>query len=597
MKTLKQLIFLLSFSERKQAAWLLVMILIMALLDTIGVASIMPFMAVLTKPSLIETNIVLNTMFKASNVFGVETNQHFLFLLGALVFILLISSLSFKALTTYVQLRFVRMREYTIGKRLVEGYLHQPYTWFLNRNSADLAKTILSEVGTIVSGGMLPMIELISKTLVAIALLSLLIFTDPKLAFTIGFSLSIIYIIIIKFNYSFLNRIGKERVKANKERYTGLSEGFGAIKEIKVAGLEDIYVKRFSDPAKIFAKHQATSKLISQLPRYALEAIAFGGMLVVILYLMSKSGNFTSALPIITLYALAGYRLLPALQSIYAHITQLRFISPALINLTKDLKEVEFDSVNNKDVISSSLKFKKVINLINIDYEYPNSSHEALKKINISIPIRSIVGFVGATGSGKTTLVDIILGLHQPKKGKLKVDDQNISHNNLRAWQKSIGYVPQHIYLSDDTISANIAFGIDTPKINHEAVERAAKIANIHNFITNELSNKYQTYVGERGVRLSGGQKQRIGIARAMYHNPSLLILDEATSALDNQTEEIVMDSIISLSKRITIVLIAHRLDTVKKCDMIFQLNKGQIIGKGSYESFIKGDPSFNLNK
>lgn len=576
----KKLVFLLSSKEKKQAIWLLLMILIMAALDTIGVASIMPFVAVLSKPSLVETNFFLNSFFEFSNIFGVETKSDFLFLLGVLVFILLITSLSFKALTTYFQLRFVRMREYSICKRLVKGYLHQPYSWFLYRNSADLGKTILSEVATVVTGGILPMIELMSKSLVAIALLSLLIFADPKLALTIGLSLSIIYAFIIKINQSFLSRIGTERMKANKDRFAALSEALGAIKDIKISGLEKIYIQRFSNPAQIYAKHQASSKIVSHLPKYALEAVAFGGMLLVILYLMSKSGTFGEALPIITLYALAGYRLLPAIQSIYVSITQLRFIKPAVISLSNDLKEVDSIKLSG---IGHSIKLKNQISIKDAFYEYPKSSRTALKNINLTIPAKSNVGLVGPTGSGKSTLVDIILGLLELEKGRLEIDGKVINKNNLREWQSTIGYVPQHIYLADDTISSNIAFGIDKSKIDHKAVEQASKIANLHEFVLNELPDKYSTIVGERGTRLSGGQRQRIGIARALYNKPSLLVMDEATSALDNKTEKAVMDAISNLDKDITIILIAHRLNTVKDCDIIFELDKGKVVSQGTF--------------
>jgi ABC-type bacteriocin/lantibiotic exporter with double-glycine peptidase domain len=584
MQIFKKLIFLLSSKEKKQAIWLLLMILIMAALDTIGVASIMPFVAVISNPSLVETNLLLNSFFKFSNIFGVVTMNDFLFLLGVLVFITLIISLSFKAVTVYFQLRFVRMCEYTISKRLVEGYLNQPYSWFLHRNSADLGKTILSEVSNVVTGGILTMMDFISKSMVAIALLSLLIIVDAKLALTVGLTLSIIYAFITKINRSFLSRIAIERIQANKERFIALSEALGAIKDIKISGLEKTYLKRFANPAQTFAKHQASSKIISQLPRYALEAVAFGGMLLVILYLMSKSGSFRAALPIITIYALAGYRLLPAIQSIYVCITSLRFVKPAIDSLSNDLKEVELTKLSQSH-IGHSIKLKNQISIKDAFYEYPKSSRTALKNINLTIPAKSNIGLVGPTGSGKTTLVDIILGLLVLEKGRLEIDGKVINKNNLREWQSTIGYVPQHIYLADDTISSNIAFGIDQSKIDHKAVEQASKIANLHEFVLNELPNKYSTIIGERGTRLSGGQRQRIGIARALYNKPCLLVMDEATSALDSDTEKAVMDAINNLDKDITIILIAHRLNTVKNCDIIFELSKGELI---SQDTFLK---------
>lgn len=591
MKIFKKFLFLLSSRERKQLYLLFSMITVMALLDMIGVASIMPFMAVLINPEIIETNVITNTLFTFLSIFGVETEKQFLFILGVMVFVLLIFSIIFKAFTNYIQLRFTNLREYTIGRRLIEGYLGQPYSWFLNRHSADLGKSILSEVSIIIGHGLTPMMELIAKSFVVIALIGLLIFIDPKIVLIAGFAICIAYGIIYKFSRSYINKIGEERVKVNQMRFTAVSEAFGASKEVKVFGLEKHFIEQFSQPAQLYARHVSSAAIISQLPRYVLETVAFGGMLIVILYLMAKSGSFVNAVPILTLYAFAGYRLMPALQGIYVSFTQLRFVAPALNALHDEIKNLKPSTINDNNQI---IKLKKNIILKNIYYDYPNSSRTALKNINLCVKVNTTVGLVGTTGSGKTTAVDIILGLLEAQKGTLEVDGEIIVKNNRKGWQKSIGYVPQNIYLSDDSIAANIAFGIAHQDIDQKAVERAAKVANIHNFIINELDQKYQTTIGERGVRLSGGQRQRIGIARALYRNPQVLILDEATSALDHLTEQAVMDEVYNFEKKITIILIAHRLSTVKKCDNIYVLNKGEIIEQGTFKELVKKNTSFH---
>jgi len=593
MHIFKKLLFLLTPHEHKRAGLLLIMIIVMAFLDMIGVASILPFMAVLINPDLIETNIILNTMFKNAKIFQIETNQGFLFGLGVLVFVLLIISLVFKALTNYVQIRFIQMSEYSIGKRIIKSYLHQPFSWFLSRHSADLGKTILSEVSTIISYGLSPLMEVIAKGMVVIALITLLVIANPKLAFIVGLSLGGAYLIIFYIVRKYLNRAGEERVLNNQLRFIAISEMFGAIKEVKVGGLEETYIKSFSNAAQIFARTQASSLIISQLPRFILEAIAFGGILLVILYLMSQTGSFDNALPVVTLYVFAGYRLMPALQQIYSSVTNISFVGPSLNKLHNDLKSLKPLNENQNQGV---LKFSKTIILKNIHYSFPNTSKVALKNINVTIPAKSMVGFVGATGSGKTTTVDIILGLLVPQKGTLEVDGKVITNQNVRDWQRSIGYVPQHIYLSDDTVAANIAFGVEPKDINLTAVLKSSKIANLHNFVIDELPQQYQTTIGERGVRLSGGQRQRIGIARALYHNPQVLILDEATSALDNLTEKAVMDSVNNLSRDITIILIAHRLSTVKKCDNIFLLEKGELKNKGTFDELININESFRMN-
>ena len=592
MIILKKLLYFLAPLERKGIIFLLLMLFTMALIDTIGVASILPFIGLLSNPDLIETNTILKNTFEFSSKFGVENRQQFLFVFGVMVFILLISSLSFKILAGYVQIYFSRMIEYSVSKRLLERYLKQPYSWFLNRHSADLGKFILSEANNM-SDAINLALELIARIIFITILIALLFFIDPKLTLIVFFSLGGVYIIVFKFTRNFLTRIGEERLKANQSRFTIVSEAFGASKEIKVVGLEQTYINHFSDSAQTYAKHQVSGAVIGTLPRFILEAIAFGGMLLVILYLMDKTGTFANALPIIALYAFASYRLMPAIQQIYYSISQLRFLSPSIDTLYNEFKNLKpFSLDKSQDV----LLLNKAITLNNIHYQYPNASRTTLKDINLNIPAYTTVGFVGTTGSGKTTTADIILGLLEAQQGTLEVDGQVITNKNCRAWQRSIGYVPQHIYVIDDTISANIAFGISEKNINQKAVEHAAKIANLHEFVTNELPNKYQTTVGERGIRLSGGQRQRIGIARALYHNPKVLILDEATSALDNLTEQAVMDAVNNLGNNITIIIIAHRLSTLKKCNIIFKFDKGELIKQGTFEKLIEQDKNISSN-
>lgn len=585
MKIFKRTLYLMSPKELKSAILLLVMLLIVALLDTAGVASILPFIAVLADPEIITNNPILRGVFEFSSKFGVKNQEQFIFVLGIAVFIFLVVGLAFKALTTYFHLRFLNMLEFRISKRLVESYLNQPYSWFLSRNSADLGKNILSEVSLVVGRSNL-LLELLAKSMIAIALISLLILTDPVLATIVGLLFSLSYGIIFKLSKTYLNRIGSESFKNNQLRFTAVSEAFGAVKEIKLNSLEKVFTQRFSVAAETFSKIQASLSIIGKLPRFVIEAIAFGGIILTILYLMSQSGSFTDALPIISLYVFAGYRLMPAVQMIYSAFTQLTFGNTSLNALTDDIRNLSHSDSNHED--DSILSFNNKISLRNVSYNYPNSSRVALKNISMDIPIKTTVGLVGTTGSGKTTTVDIILGLLEPQNGTLEVDNSVITKKNCRAWQRSIGYVPQHIYLSDDTIAANIAFGENIKDINYEDIEKVSKIANLHDFIIDELPKKYQSKVGERGVRLSGGQRQRLGIARALYKKPKILIFDEATSALDNKTEKIVMEAINILSKDITIILIAHRLNTVKNCDTIFRIEKGERVSSGTFDQIIK---------
>lgn len=585
MKIFKKLLFFLSPQEKQKANLILILILIMALTDMIGVASIMPFMAVLTNPGLIETNSALNKLFDLLNIFGVNAINEFIFVLGILVFVLLIFSLILKAITSYFQYRFIMMCDYSIGKRLIETYLRQPYSWFLDKNSAELGKSILSEAALIAQQGIGPLMTLIAQSAVTFALIILLILVDLKLTLIMSLVIGGAFFSIAYFFTKFINRIGKERFISNQQRFKIVNEAFGAFKEAKLGGLEDFFIKKYSHNAFKNAKHQASMSILAELPRFFIEAVAFGGMLLLVLYIISQNGIFVDAIPLISVYAFAGYRLIPSIQRVYNAINSLKFADTAITNLYLDLKNLKTSEIN---VDQKILQFNKSITLNNISYCYPNSSRFSLKDVKITIPVRKTIGIIGATGSGKTTIVDVILGLLDAQKGTLEIDNNIISKKNIKNFQRLIGYVPQNIFLTDDTIASNIAFGVDPNNIASQSIERSSKIANLHDFVINELPEQYNTVIGERGIRLSGGQRQRIGIARALYHDPKILILDEATSALDNNTEEVVMEAINKLSKNITIILIAHRLNTVKNCDIIFKFDKGQLVDQGSFNELFK---------
>ena len=596
METFKKIIYLILPSERKYAAFLFTMMAIVSILDMLGIASIIPFISVIMDPNLIETNLILNKIYQLFSSYGVTTNKEFIIVLGIGMFVVLIVSISFKAITTYLLLRFAAMREYNISKRLIEGYMAQPYSWILHHHSAEITAKILSESSSVASRGVMTMINLLSKSLVVLSILTLLCFVEIKLTFVVGLTISIAYLVIYKLVSNALKIIGYERLKNNKLRFFFINEAFSATKEIKIGGLEELYIKNFTKPQKRFSELNASMGIISELPRYLLEAILFGGITALTIYLYYQSGTYKNIIPLIALYAFAGYRLMPAIQEIYNCFVAFKTIKPSLDILYDDLKNFQKNEINEnkKNVIS----FEKSIVLSNVNYKYPKASRIALKNINLIIPAKTKVAIVGATGSGKTTIIDIILGLLEPQKGRLEIDGKILDKYNSRDWQSCVGYVPQQIYLSDDTIASNIAFGTDPEEIDFQQVENVVKIANLHEFIVNELPLKYETKIGERGARLSGGQRQRIGIARALYHKPKLLIMDEGTSALDSKTEKTIMEAIDNLKKDITVIIIAHRLNVIKKCDKIFLIENGELTDSGSFENLIKNSKkfkSFNL--
>lgn len=587
MNILQKLLFFLTPYEQKRVLFLIGIVILMAIIEMIGVASILPFMTILMNPELIDTNNLLKYFFEKSTIIGIDSIEQFLFFLGIIVFLILIFSLFFKFITFYVQLRFTSLLQYNIAKRLVEGYLNQPYDWFLNRHSADIGKNILNEVTLVVRQGFTPIINLFKQLIVTITILIILVLVNPKLTFIMGFTLGLVYLTIYIIIKKFILSIANKRLTATQWIFTVISEAFSATKEIKVSGVEQAYINRFSKPAKSLAKIQALWGVINQLPRYVLEGIVFGGMLILVLFFMVQSNDYSDAIPIIALYAFAGYRIMPPLQEIFTSLNTLKLVSPALDNLFKDFKNLK---PNIKNDYSYDINFKKDIVFKNISYQYPEASKTSLKNINFTIPVNTSIGIVGSTGSGKTTTVDIILGLLNAQKGSLEIDGKIINKDNCRAWQKNIGYVPQNIFLADDTVAANIAFGVEAEKIDHNAILRASKIAKLDDFVKDELPLKYQTEIGERGIRLSGGQRQRIGIARALYNNPKVLVLDEATNALDNITEKAIMDEIYNISKNITLIIISHRLTTVKRCNSILKIEKGEVKDHGPFKELIKED-------
>jgi len=592
MKIVKKIFDLLNLTKNKQYFFLFILILFTGLLDTLGVASIFPFVSILVNPQLIETNNVFAYFYKTLTLLGVSGVQQFTFIVGVTTFVLLILSSIFRIITNYNQINFILKLESGISKYLIQSYLYRSYVWFLKQNSTDLGRNILSEVSHVVGGTLMPTLVIFSQSLVIFLLFVLLCFSSFIIAISVGLVFGLAYLSIFYFTKNFLNRVGNERLKANKERFMEVGEAFNAIKEIKFKGLEQTYINRFIKPMQSYVRSQFLFEGTAYLPRYFIEGIAFGGMIIVILVLISHNVSIINIIPYIALYTFAGYRLMPALQQVYTSLAQLRFIAPNLDALHKDLMNSKFTE-DSKIREQKFMQINKFIKLKNISYNYPDAKKISLQNISLTIPIFSKVGIIGPSGSGKTTLIDIILGLLEADGGTINVDDKIITNKNKITLQNSIGYVPQQIYLTDNSVAANIAFGVNIKDINRESLENAAKNANLHNFITQELPQGYETVIGERGARLSGGQKQRIGIARALYHNPQILILDEATNALDNLTEQVVIEAIENLKRKITVIIISHRLNIVKNCDIIFLLDKGQLIAQGTYSELVQSNKIF----
>jgi ATP-binding cassette, subfamily B, bacterial PglK len=587
---IKKLLKLFTQKERKKVYLLLGMMVVSSIIEVAGVASIMPFLSILTNPEIIHDNKILNWLYQ---MLGFQSNNRFLVFTGIVVLVILVISNLLVFLNNWGLQRFAWMRSYTVSRRLLINYLYQPYEFFLNQNSTNLGKNILSEVQVVVKGVVVPMLEIFSRGVVAIFIFVLLVAVEPVLAFSLIAILGGAYMLTYRFIKQGLVNKGKKRFKLNADQYKAVNETFGDIKLLKLMGYEKYFVKSYSKPAMEYSKINIITQVLSSIPRYIIEIVAFGGIIVVILYLLVTGRGLEEFLPLIGLYVFATYRLLPSIQQIFSSTAIIRFNSQGLDNLYSD-----FSTYNNLEDIPvkkdiEPLPFKKQLEFSNICFSYPETNKVLIKDLNVKVDFNTSVAFVGVTGAGKTTIANIILGLLKPDFGRISVDGVEINDDNVSAWQRNLGYIPQDIYLHDNSIKRNIAFGIPDHMIDMESLIRAAKIANINDFIENDLPDKYDTIVGERGVKLSGGQRQRIGIARAVYHNPSVLILDEATSALDNATEKEVFAAIQNLAKTKTLIIIAHRLTTIQDCDTIYVMDNGRIVGSGKYEELISSNNTF----
>jgi len=590
MGTIRKVLELLTPAERRRLWLVFAGVLASALLETAGVASVLPFLTVIANPNAVQDNDLLHWLF---TTLGFSSVNWFLVFLGFVALGALVISNAMRAVVTWGMLRFSWMRNHSLSLRLLDSYLHRPYTFFLNENTATLGRNILAETSNVINGVLLPLLDIIARAMVLLFLIVLVMVVNPVLALLVAVAIGTIYGAIYLLLQRKLAWIGRGRLEANTGRFKAASEAFGGIKAVKLMGSEDIFVQRYSAHSYRLSNYLATAAVLSSIPRYALETVAFGGIILIVLYLLATRSDLAQVLPLAGLFTFAGYRMMPAIQQIFQGATQLRFNQAALDILHEALQAGAATAGRRDSVDIQPLPFKDRLELHGITFRYPQTAEPVIPYLSLTIKAGSSIAFAGKTGSGKTTISDIILGLLPPTAGKILVDGVEIGSKNMHQWQRNLGYVPQDIYLLDDTVASNIAFGMAEGKVDMAAVERAAKIANIHDFIVGALPDGYNTMVGERGVRLSGGERQRVGLARALYHDPAVLVLDEATSALDGATEKAVFTAIENIARVKTLIIIAHRLTTVRKCDVVYVIEDGHIIASGTYDELMESNAKF----
>lgn len=594
LKQLKELYSLLAKEQRTRLLRLQVLVVLMSFGEIAGVVSIGPFMALVGDMGQLQGDGLIADLYRIS---GIGEPRAFLFWLG--VGVLMVLTLA--ALTSMFTVWRLSMYGARVGaelsSRLFHHYMHQPWLFHAGGSSSQLTNQVIQECQRVTIEIINPLMQMNAKLVMAL-LMAIAIFVYNPLIALAGLSVfAVAYMLLYRTVRRQLVRNGKLITLAQRGRFKLLGEGLGGIKDALVLGRQNVFTRRFAEASREFAHAHGTNAAMSQVPRYAMELVAFGSVIFLILYLLAAHhGDLGTILPVLSVYALAGFKLLPALQQVYTSVSQIRGSLAAFEALRDDLRasalpnddcEVErLESSEERWLAHTSIRLK------NVQFTYPGKQEPALRNLSIEIPVNKVVGLVGASGSGKSTVIDLLLGLIEPQAGQLLIDGEPITAKRRRAWQNSLGFVPQSIFLTDGSIRENIGFGLPLEDIDEQRAKHAASMAHLDELL-GELPEGLDTRVGERGVQLSGGQRQRIGIARALYHNADVLILDEATSALDGITEKLIMDAIHDFSGKKTIIMIAHRLATVKKCDTIYFMADGRVTDYGSFEELARKNITF----
>lgn len=587
---IKQLFSLLSDQQIKSFYKLQILVIVMAFTEILGIASIAPFMALVGDITILERGGIFTKLYQAS---GLSNPIDFLFYAGLGVLAALAVSTIVSMYTTWKLALYGSSVGTEIADRLYTYYMHQDWQFHASGSSAQLTKQVSSEAMRITSGIVQPVMRMNAKVVLAIFISVGLLIYNPLVALGGLVVFILAYFLLYQLVRKTLVRNGYKLSQVATTRFRLMNEGFGGIKDVLLLDRSYDFVKRFENSGKVFARAQSVNMSLTQVPRYFMELIAFGTMIGLVLMLVKlHQGNLGAVLPILAVYALAAFKLLPALQQIYGSVTQIKGSSAAFESVKNDLLQSGNNKTVRTEAVPVQIKLERSITLKDIKFNYPNKSRPAVDGVTMTIPANGVVGLVGSSGSGKSTLIDLLLGLLVPQQGKLCIDDICITEDNKRAWQNTLGFVPQSIFLSEGSIAENIAFGLPAAEIDIQQVNKAIELAHLTELMK-QLPEGMNTKVGERGVQLSGGQRQRIGIARALYHEADVLVFDEATSALDGITEKIVMDAIHEFSGKKTIIMIAHRLKTVQKCDIIYFMAQGKIIDSGTYEHLVENNPEF----
>ena len=588
LNTFKKTIALIDPTTQMQAIGIGFIIIVGILLETLSVGLIFPLISLLVDPTAADT---ITEKLKQFSISIDATDTEILIFLSFTVIILFIIKNAFLLFIAYVQAAFAVNNMFLLSTRMYRFYLQGPYSLHLARNSSDLIKNTREAAGSAFIGSFIGFLTLFSELLLVLALLTLLISIDPA---TSLLATAILAVGVASFYLLFNKRIkiwGERTLKIDKALLKSLQQGLHSIKEIKVLGREEFVVNDYETPLKEYIGLIKLKQIMSQAPRFWIETLAVTTVMAIVIYTLISGLTAASVLPLLTVFAAAAMRLIPSMNRLLVSLNRINDAQHPVNVIFDDLMLLR-GGLNQPDKIQElNLEFTNEITLRDVFFKYENSEATALQSINFSLKKGKSLGIVGASGAGKSTLVDIILGLLQPCQGEVLIDGVDII-NGTKAWQQHLGYVPQSIYLIDDTIRQNIALGVKADEIDNEKLNRAIELAHLGNFIQ-ELPEGLETKVNEHGVRLSGGQRQRVGIARALYHNPDVILFDEATSALDGSTEREVSLAIENLSGGKTVIIIAHRLSTVRHCDHLIFLQDGRAVAEGTFDQLYEKNTDF----
>ena len=550
-----------SKSDKFNLLLLLTLFVVSGIIEVIGIASVAPFIALLTKPEFVVDNYIY---IKLVNIFNLSTVDATI-VVGVLVIILFAASNIIAGYTLWKTVQFTASQQHKISMTVIKKYLYQPYNFYLKNNASLISKNILHETGVICDLVILPALQFISKSIIILSVSVFLLFVNYQIFITTVLILGLIYILIYSNIRSTIEDYGKTKITMNKRKYKYVNDAFSDIKNVKFYSAEESFLKLLDNPTKQFSFLTAKTTLLSILPRYILEVIAFGGIFSVLIYFLSKNYNILEQSPIIGVFIIAAYRILPLLQHIYQNFTIFKFNSP-VTKIIKDiymLSEIKIHKYND-------IQFNKNIILKNISFSYNNNI--ILKNINLTIRKSNTIALIGESGQGKTTLIDILLGFHSNYKGEIILDDKVLKTKDILNLRKIIGYVSQDMNLTNITLKENIAFGEKIKDIDIKNLNQVIAISELDDFV-NTLDNNTDTLLSERGMNISGGQKQRILIARALYRKPKILILDESTNALNEELEYKIINNIKNNFPEITIILITHRQSLLNFCDNVLELS------------------------